>query len=260
LITTLIIKDLINKKFSIKNFFEKRARRILPALYFVIFATIPFAWILLNRYELNSYLKSLTSTTIFFSNFFFWLETPYFAKVANLKPLLHTWSLSIEEQFYIFFPLLLIFIFKLNKNYLLLFLKFIFILSFLLYFYILNRAPSLNFYFTLTRVWELSIGSIIAYFIINNRQNISKLFKNILSLFGLLIILFSFFYEFYLFEIPAAIISVIGATLIIIFGNKDTLVGKLLSIKIFVSIGIISYSLYLWHYPLFAFAKIILMK
>ncbi len=119
----------------------------------------------------------------------------------------------------------------------------------------LNRAPSLNFYFTLTRVWELSIGSIIAYFIINNRLNISKLFNNILSLFGLLIILFSFFYEFYLFEIPAAIISVIGVTLIIIFGNKDTLVGKLLSIKIFVSIGIISYSLYLWHYPLFAFAK-----
>ncbi len=74
LITTLIIKDLINKKFSIKNFFEKRARRILPALYFVIFATIPFAWILLNRYELNSYLKSLTSTVIFFSNFFFGLK------------------------------------------------------------------------------------------------------------------------------------------------------------------------------------------
>lgn len=103
LITTLIIKNLINKNFSIKFFFERRARRILPVLYLVMTVTIPFSWIFLSRDELGSYLKSLTATSIFLSNFFFWKETPYFLSNAYLKPLLHTWSLSIEEQFYIFF-------------------------------------------------------------------------------------------------------------------------------------------------------------
>jgi peptidoglycan/LPS O-acetylase OafA/YrhL len=99
LITTLILQDLINNNFSIKFFFERRARRILPALYFIVFITLPFAWILLSRNELGSYLKSITATIFFLSNFFFWSEIPYFANEANLKPLLHTWSLSIEEQF-----------------------------------------------------------------------------------------------------------------------------------------------------------------
>jgi peptidoglycan/LPS O-acetylase OafA/YrhL len=104
-------------------------------------------------------------------------------------------------------------------------------------------------------VWQISIGVIIAYFIINNRFDFSKLSNNIFSLFGILIIFYSFFFDFYLKEIPAALLSTIGAALIIVFGNKDTLVGKFLSIKIFVSIGIISYSLYLWHYTIFALAK-----
>jgi len=255
LITTLIIKDLINKNFSIKKFFERRARRILPALYFVLFITIPCAWILLSRNELASYLKSLTATIFFFSNFFFWREAPYFTNEANLKPLLHTWSLSIEEQFYIFFPFLLTFIYNFNKYLLIYLLEIIFILSLLLCFYTLTIQPSLNFYFTFTRVWELTIGAIIAYFIINNRINISKLSNDILSLLGLLIIFYFFFFDFYLKEIPKALPTTVGTALIIIFGKKDTLVGKFLSIKIFVGIGIISYSLYLFHYVLFAFAK-----
>jgi len=255
LITTLILQDLINNNFSIKFFFERRARRILPALYFIVFITLPFAWILLSRNELGSYLKSIIATIFFLSNFFFWSEIPYFANEANLKPLLHTWSLSIEEQFYIIFPFLLIFIYNLNKHLLIYLLGIIFVLSLSLFFYVLKIAPNANFYFTFTRVWQISIGVIIAYFIINNRFNFSKLSNNIFSLFGILIIFYSFFFDFYLKEIPAALLSTIGAALIIVFGNKDTLVGKFLSIKIFVGVGIISYSLYLWHYPIFAFAK-----
>ena len=255
LITTLILKDLINKNFSIKFFFERRARRILPALYFVMFITIPVAWILLGRNELSSYLKSLISTTFFLSNFFFWSEIPYFATESYFKPLLHTWSLSIEEQFYIFFPFLLVFIYKFNKKLIIYVLKIIFVLSLLLCFLSLTKAPNANFYFTFSRVWELSVGGIIAYLIINTRYNFSKLTNNILSLFGLIIIIYNFLFNIYSSHIPTALFPVIGTALIIFFTNKDTFVGKFLSIKIFVSIGIISYSLYLWHYPIFAFAK-----
>jgi peptidoglycan/LPS O-acetylase OafA/YrhL len=256
LITTLIIKNLINKNFSIKIFFERRARRILPALYLVIIVTIPFSWILLSRDELSSYLKSLTATTFFLSNFFFWKETPYFASEADLKPLLHTWSLSIEEQFYIFFPFLLIFIWKFKKELIIYVLQVIFVASLFLCFWGLTKAPNANFYFTLTRIWELCIGAIAAYLIIKNRFSFSTVLNNILSLSGFLIIIYSiFFYNFHAIQIPTAVFPVIGSTLIIIFANKDTLIGKFLSIKIFVGIGIVSYSLYLWHYPIFAFIK-----
>jgi peptidoglycan/LPS O-acetylase OafA/YrhL len=256
LITTLIIKDLINKNFSILIFFERRARRILPALYFVMIATIPFSWVLLSRNELGSYIKSLAATSIFLSNFFFWTEIPYFASESDLKPLLHTWSLAIEEQFYIFFPLLLIFIWKFNKKLIIYFLLLILILSLLLCFFSLAKAPNANFYFTFTRIWELCVGGIVAYLIIKNRFNFSELFNNILSLFGLIIIIYSiFFYNFDSTSIPQAFLPIIGSVFIIIFANKNTVVGKFLSLKVFTGVGIISYSLYLWHYPIFAFAK-----
>jgi peptidoglycan/LPS O-acetylase OafA/YrhL len=256
LITTLIIKNLINNNFSIKFFFERRARRILPALYLVMIATIPLSWILLSRDELSSYLKSLTAASFFLSNFFFWKEIPYFASEADLKPLLHTWSLSIEEQFYIFFPFLLILIWKFKKELIIYVLQIIFAVSLFLCFWSLTKAPNANFYFTLTRIWELCIGAIVAYLIIKNRFNFSRVLNNILSLSGFIIIIYSiFFNNFRIIQIPTAVFPVIGSTLIIIFANKDTLIGKVLSIKIFVGIGIISYSLYLWHYPIFAFIK-----
>ena len=256
LITTLIIKDLINKNFKINFFFERRARRILPALYFVMLVTIPFAWIFLSRNELSSYLKSLTAATFFISNYFFWYETPYFAIEANYKPLLHTWSLSIEEQFYLFFPILLIFIYKFNKKLIIYVLEIILIFSLLLWFYGSAKAPNANFYFTFTRIWELIIGAIVAYLIIFNRFSISKLLNNIISFFGLIIIIIPFFFDyFYLKKMPEAFLLTIGTALIIISANKNTLVGKFLSIKIFVGIGILSYSLYLWHFPILAFAK-----
>jgi hypothetical protein len=120
----------------------------------------------------------------------------------------------------------------------------------------LKKAPNAHFYFTFTRIWELSIGGIVAYLIIYNKFNISKLSNDILSIFGLLIITYSiFFANFYSGHIPAPLFPTIGTAFIIIFANKDTLVGKLLSAKIFIGVGIISYSLYLWHYPILAFAK-----
>ena len=111
LITTIILKGLENKTFSIINFYERRARRILPALIFIIFITSILSFIFLTRSELSSYFRSVIATLLFYSNFYFWKTSPYFKAESDLEPLLHTWSLSIEEQFYLLFPLLLIFFF-----------------------------------------------------------------------------------------------------------------------------------------------------
>lgn len=115
LITTIIIEDISAKKFSVIDFYERRARRILPALFSMILFCIPFAWLLMLPTQMESFSKSLISATLFFSNILFWKEGGYFGAPVEQKPLIHTWSLSIEEQFYLFFPFLLIIFWK-NKN------------------------------------------------------------------------------------------------------------------------------------------------
>lgn len=257
LITTIIIKDLIHNKFSIKFFYERRARRILPALFFVMLTTIPAAWIFLSRSELSDYLKSVIATTFFSSNFFFYKTIPYFSFESEFKPLIHTWSLSIEEQFYIFFPFFLIFIWKIKKECLLYFFIIIFTISLLILKYTSTYIPKLNFYFTLSRVWELVIGAIVAYYTINKKFFFSKFLNNIFSLIGFLMIIISIHLFRNQFSYPSlyTLIPVVGTALIIFFGNYNTFVGKFLSLKILVGIGLISYSLYLWHQPVFAFTK-----
>ena len=105
LITTLILSESKSDSFNILKFYERRARRILPALFFVIALSIPFAWIFLDVFDLRDFGKSLISVSLFSSNFFFWSETGYFDTSSELKPFIHTWSLAVEEQFYIFFPI-----------------------------------------------------------------------------------------------------------------------------------------------------------
>ncbi len=108
LITTIILSELDQDRFSIISFYERRARRILPALFFVMLTCIPFAWVLLPPSELKSFFKSLVAVPLFVSNIFFWKDVGYFETAAELKPLLHTWSLAVEEQYYVFFPILLL--------------------------------------------------------------------------------------------------------------------------------------------------------
>ncbi len=259
LITTIILKGLENRTFSIVNFYERRARRILPALIFIIFITSILSFIFLTRSELSGYFRSVIATLLFYSNFYFWKTSPYFKSESDLEPLLHTWSLSIEEQFYLLFPLLLIFFFKYFKKYIFLLFSFGFISSLLVcQFLALKTSGNFNFYFTLSRAWELALGAIAAYYLFYNKLVLSNNLKNTFSLIGLLLILFPVFlfdrqtlYPSYFTLIPT-----IGTILIIIFADEQTLVKKFLSTKVLVGVGLISYSFYLWHQPLLAFGRI----
>jgi len=259
LITTIIIKELNNDTFSIKRFYERRARRILPALIFVILISSIISFIFLTRIELGSYFKSVIATLLFFSNFYFYKTTPYFRSESDLEPLLHTWSLSIEEQFYIIFPITLLLFHKFFKRYIFLMLAFGFVASlFICQFLALKTGGTLNFYFTFSRAWELALGAICAHTLIYKDLSYSTLIKNFLSTIGIILIVFSIFFFSRQTVFPSfyTLVPTIGTSLIILFADKDTFINKILSIKFLVSIGLISYSLYLWHQPLLAFGRI----
>ena len=259
LITTIIIKELNNNTFSIKRFYERRARRILPALIFVILISSIISFIFLTRSELGSYFKSVIATLLFFSNFYFYKTTPYFRSESDLEPLLHTWSLSIEEQFYMIFPIIILVFHRFFKRYIFLMLAFGFVASlFICQFLALKTGGTLNFYFTFSRAWELALGAICAHTLIYKDLSYSTLIKNFLSTIGIILIVFSIFFFSRQTVFPSfyTLVPTVGTSLIILFADKDTFINKILSIKFLVSIGLISYSLYLWHQPLLAFGRI----
>ena len=145
LITSLILQEKINDRFSLVNFYERRARRILPALFLVVIVTIPFAFLVMSPLALKEFSNSLISIPLFLSNFQFWSETGYFATAGEEKPLLHTWSLAVEEQYYLFFPLLILITWKLGLKALTLFIILISIFSFFLSQFGANLNPSFPF-------------------------------------------------------------------------------------------------------------------
>jgi peptidoglycan/LPS O-acetylase OafA/YrhL len=261
LITSIILNEInVTQDFSFKNFYQRRARRILPALLFVIFFSIFFAYLYLLPSDFNDYIKSILYSLFFTSNYFFYFSGElYDATPSLLKPFLHTWSLSVEEQFYLLYPIILYFSFKYFKNFLnkiLFSLIFISFFSMIGYFY---TNQSLAFFNFLARFWELLIGALIA----NNQKkitsiNLSILKKNFISILGFILIIYSIL--FYNKSIPYGyiytFISIIGVSIIIFFNDKEILINKILSNKILVFLGLISYSLYLWHYPIFAFGRI----
>ena len=259
LITSIILRSLEKKTFSLSYFYERRARRILPSLFFVIFITSIFSYIFLTRSEIGNFFQSVTSSLLFYSNFYFWKTTPYFLSEADLEPLLHTWSLSIEEQFYIIFPILLIIVYNYFKKNILFFLFSIFFLSlFLCQTAAIKTSGTLNFYFTLSRAWELALGALSAYFLLKKKIIISTDKQNYISFFGMILILFSIFFFDKQTSYPSfnTLIPTFGTVLIILFANEHSIIKKILSLKVIVSIGLISYSFYLWHQPLLVFGRI----
>lgn len=254
LITTIIMQEHAEGKFSLKNFYKRRARRILPALFLVILATLPFAWFWLLPTQLKDYSQSVLGAVFFFSNIHFWKKSGYFAEASEEKPLLHTWSLAVEEQYYIFFPLLIMFLWRKNKNIIPHVIAIIGLLSLAASEYASRYYEDANFYLLHTRAWELFAGSLAAIFMI--RRDVKP--SNALSLIGLALIITSLFIYDASTPWPSTYtaLPIIGTVLILIFAAPSTIAYKILSLRPLVGIGLISYSAYLWHQPLFAFARV----
>ena len=261
LITSIILKELVTTgSFSFKYFYERRIRRILPVLIFVMLVSLPFAWIYLLPGSFIDFSKSILYSIGFSSNFYFHYSGQQYGATDGLfKPFLHTWSLSVEEQYYIFFPIILLITFKFFRKYLIHILILGFVISLGLAEWTSRNYSSISFYFIHTRMWELLAGSILAYFeIILGHRSKNKILNLILPSIGLLLIGHSIlFFNDKMFHPSFYTLSpIIGVGLIIWFSNKDEIITKILSTKLFVAIGLVSYSLYLWHYPIFAFVKI----
>ena len=254
LITTILIEDIENKRFSIVNFYERRARRILPALFFVMLACIPFAWMWMIPIQMKDFSQSFVAVSLFASNILFWRESGYFDLAAEEKPLLHTWSLAVEEQYYVLFPIFLILAWPFGKNRVFWMILVMAVISLLLSEWGWRNKPTANFYLAPTRAWELFAGSIAAFII--QKHGVQK--SNLLSLIGLAAIIFSIFFYDETTPFPSvfALVPVLGVVLLVLYADKETFAAKLLSTKVFVGIGLISYSAYLWHQPLFAFARV----
>lgn len=258
LITSILVADLEKGNFSLLEFYERRARRILPALLTVCFVTIPFACWLLTPRDILDFSQSLMAVAGFSSNFLFWLESGYFDRAAELKPLLHTWSLAVEEQYYIIFPIFLMLFWRFGKMHLIVTLTFIFVVSIILAQIASHYRPVANFYLLPMRGWEILLGAFAAFYLRQKKlPALSKPLPDVLSISGLLLILFAVFFFSEKTPFPGfyGLVPTLGAVLIILFADQTTYIYKVLSHRFFVGVGLVSYSAYLWHHPIFAFTK-----
>ncbi|MCL2590349.1 MAG: acyltransferase [Betaproteobacteria bacterium] len=257
LITGIILAELEQGKFSIVNFYERRGRRIWPALFSVMFVCLPLALLWLSPDDLTDFSKSLTAVSIFASNILFWKESGYFAATAELKPLLHTWSLAVEEQYYVLFPLFLMTMWRFAKRWILVLLALAFIISLSAAQWGSITKPTATFYLLPTRGWELLTGVFCTFFISNKWVLFKRSLREIGAISGISLICYSVFAfnEEIPFPSTYALIPTLGSALIILCADSETAVGKFLGSRVLVGIGLISYSAYLWHQPLIAFTK-----
>lgn len=253
LITSIIIRDIEAGTFSFAGFYERRARRILPALFVVMLCCLPFAWMWLFPFDLKTFSTSLISVCLFASNILFWRQSGYFDTASELKPLLHTWSLAVEEQFYIFFPIMLIVLFRFARGYLTPFIAIATVSSLALSDYLSRSHADFNFFWAPTRAWELGLGSLCSLIRPAPRRSLDNLISG-LGLIAVIVSLFLFDEES---RMPSlySLLPVLGVCAIILFAGAGTVVNFMLSRKLVVGIGLVSYSAYLIHQPLFAFAR-----
>jgi len=280
LISTIIFEELDRGNFRPSNFYARRIKRLFPALILVMTACLAFSSFLLLADEFNQFGKHIAAGSSFISNFVFWNESGYFDNAVDTKPLLHLWSLGIEEQFYLVWPLFLWFSWK-QKFSLFLLIVLIASASFVLNIIEIKTDIVAAFYSPQTRFWELLSGSLLAWLIhykqgiyinlshIMNGNLLSKINKqtllvvgnflpNVMSLCGLLLLAYGFWRITKDLSFPGkwALIPVIGTVLFIAAGSQAFINRKILSSKVLVWFGLISFPLYLWHWPILSFARI----
>lgn len=261
LITTIILKELEHEKFSFATFYARRIKRIFPSLLLVLYSSIIFGWFALLADEYKLLGQHTFAGASFLSNILLWSESGYFDSAAEFKPLLHLWSLGIEEQFYLLWPIFLYTTWKFshrpNRAIILLML-----VSFALNIYEIQANPVKDFYSPQTRFWELLAGSLLAWITIHKKNYYSIFegkFINLISSAGLCLIAVGVHFTNKNSAFPGwwALLPVIGASFLI-FSNAGAWINRhLLSNRIVVWFGLISFPLYLWHWPLLAFARII---
>lgn len=262
LITNVIWHEALSGEFSIARFYERRVRRILPALLFLLVVVSALAIALLLPIDLIGFAKSVFATLTFIANLYFWRDTDYFAQLAEEKPLLHVWSLGVEEQFYIIFPLLVVFCIRWRRSALLPVTSALVLLS-LMADILANRANASGaaFYLLPTRAWEIGAGALLAQ--VPPTRGIGPKLRHALALVAAALLVVSLCFTRTLFDrlVPTALWVVLGTTMAIHLGNiGGSWLTLGLSKSALVWIGLISYSLYLWHWPILVFTHYYLVR
>ena len=261
LITQIVIGELQSQNFSLARFYERRARRILPALFSVMLACVPFAWAWMAPAQLMGFAESMVAVSLFVSNVFFSRRNGYFDEGVDENPLLHTWSLGVEEQFYLFYPLFLLVFWRIGIKRLIWLILVIAVCSLGWAEWQSQNDSISNFYLAPSRAWELLLGALLTLLTISTSllQRVRKALGNILAGVGLLMIICAIVIYDKATPFPSlhALVPTVGTVLVLAFAHGETIAAKVLSLKVISGIGLVSYSAYLWHQPLFAFARIL---
>lgn len=257
LITLILLRELEQGKFSLAKFYERRARRILPALLTVLAVSCVIGWVVALPEAYAQFARSAIATVFFVSNVFMWRSSNYFAPDSGEIPLLHTWSLAVEEQFYIVFPIVLWALWRWRRKAILPLMAICVVLSLGVAEVAARHFPTASFYLAPFRAWELLIGGLAALAIHRGLDvRTPPALREAAAAAGLLAILASMVLLTETANIPGVSLlpSVLGSALIMVFA-AGTATGRLLALRPFVGLGLISYSAYLWHQPLLAFAR-----
>jgi peptidoglycan/LPS O-acetylase OafA/YrhL len=254
LISGMMMAEMARQEFSLAGFYERRVRRIIPALAVMVAVVSVLVYRLFVPLETVGFAKSLLATLFSVSNFLFWRESGYFDVASSLKPLLHTWSLAVEEQFYIFFPLFLLGLRRWFPSRIKAAILVTAAVSLIAAAIVLRHRPEAAFYFSPLRGWELLAGTILSQRYL--RPIRTRLGRNLASAAGLFLIVIPAleYSDGTPFPGLAAVPPVLGAALVIAAGETgSSIVGRMLSWRPVVFVGLISYSLYLWHWPIIVF-------